>query len=545
MCMHSNDFGWWKRFAVVLTVVLLTMSPALSGESQPLITKGPYIQTPTTDTMVIMWESLTNTPGIVRFGLRGKLDLEVRDVQPRVMKGRIPGSTNQVPSGSAPEAFYIYEAALKGLKPGRTYAYSVEFGGVRTAAHHFKTFTQDADKVRFIAYGDTRSDPQVHAGLASRFRKQAPDFILHSGDLVAKGRDYGLWAKEFFTPMASVISDVPFFSVIGNHEEDGTNYLGYFNLPGKELWYSLDIGPVHVLALDYHFENSESEQFQFASRDLASSRAPWKIVLVHTPMFNIGGHVSSWGRTNYLPLFFHTKVDLVLAGHSHVYERFQPVAPRGEQDWAITHVTTGGGGANLHPSFDHPALIVRETTNHYMVFDVTRNRLRAKAIRANGTPLDSFELKKKDGRMPSKYLAQVYPEEALRLFYDAVPSLSSRAASLPKMNEGARVMLNLAPRKTSSQPMELEITLAPESVPYYELEEGPLRAITPSAVQTNSVLWAKVRASGKQEITSNKSDELVPPLVLMAKVRSGGEKTISYGARCRLSKTAAEAARKL
>jgi predicted phosphodiesterase len=543
--MHWKNFGRFpKPFALIAALVWLSFSPVLAADRRSLITKGPYIQSPTADTMVVMWESLTNTPGIVRFGLRGKLDFQVGNIQPRVMKGRTSGSTNQMTAASAPEAFYIYEAALKDLKPGRSYAYSVEFGGVRSAVHHFKTFTPDADKVRFIAYGDTRSDPQVHAELASRFRKQRPDFILHSGDLVAKGRDYGLWAKEFFTPMASVISEVPFFSVIGNHEEDGTNYLGYFHLPGQELWYSVDIGPVHVLALDFHFENSRNEQFQFASKDLATSRAPWKIVILHTPMFNIGGHVSSWGKTNYLPLFFRTKVDLVLAGHSHMYERFRPVAPRDEHDWAITHVTTGGGGANLHPSFDHPALRVRETTNHFMVFDVTRNKLRAKTIRANGTLLDSFELRKKDGRIPPEYLAQVYPEEALRLFYDAVPSLASRAASLPRMNQSARVMLNLTPGKTSSEPMELEITLAPESAPYYVLEDGPLRAVTPAAGQTNSVLWTKIRASGKKEISSNKSDELVPPLVLMAKVRSGGDDTISYGARCRLSKAAAEAARK-
>jgi acid phosphatase type 7 len=385
----------------------------------------------------------------------------VADIQPRTMKGRNSNATNQVTSKSAPEAFYIYEAALNGLKPGATYTYSVEFGGVRTPTHRFRTITPGAASARFIVYGDTRSDPQVHAGLARSFRAHAPEFILHTGDLVAKGRDYGLWAKEFFTPMASIIDEVPFFSVIGNHEEDGTNYLAYFHLPGKELWYSLDVGPVHVLALDFAFQNSNSEQFRFASDDLAAARSPWKIVVLQTPVFNIGGHVSGWGQTNYLPLFLRTKVDLVLSGHSHLYERFRPVAPKGKPDWAITHVTTGGGGANLHPSFDHPALVVRETTNHYMVFDATRDALRAKAFRANGTLLDSFELEKKDGRMQPEYLAQVYPEEALKLFYDAVPSLASRAASLPNTNEAAQVLLNLVPLGSASEPAQLEITIAP------------------------------------------------------------------------------------
>jgi hypothetical protein len=103
------------------------------------------------------------------------------------------------------------------------------------------------------------------------------------------------------------------------------------------------------------------------------------------------------------------------------------------------------------------------------------------------------------------------------------------------------VLLNLAPREASSEPAELEITLAPESAPYYELEGGPLRATTPPAGQTNSVLWASVRATGTAHITLGKSDELFPPLVLMARVGCGEEQTIAYGARCRLSKTAAAA----
>ncbi len=523
--------------------VMSSVAPGRSAGTGALICKGPYIQMPRADTVTVMWEARSNLTGVVRYGVGDDLGQKVEDVRARVMEARVP-NTSKTTNAQASREFYVFQADLSGLRPDTKYGYSVEMGGVQTPVHHFKTFARGADTARFIVYGDTRSDPPVHTAMAARFHEHAPDFILHTGDLVAKGRDYSLWEKEFFTPMAGVISEVPFFSVIGNHEEDGTNYLAYFHLPGKELWYSFDVGPVHVLALDFHYQDSRSEQYRFATRDLTKSQAPWKIVVLHTPVFNVGGHMSDWGQTTYLPLFHRTKVDLVLSGHSHLYERFRPLAPRADSNWPITHVTTGGGGANLHRSFDHPALVVRETTRHYMVFEATRETLQGEAIRADGSVLDRFEMTKSHGRISPEYRAQVYPEELLRLSYDVAPSLNGRAASVPRTKEPASVLFNTIPLKHSRRPAALEISLAPESVPYYELDNGPSRTATPRAGETNQLVWTSVRATGKTAVTTKADGELMPALIFMATIRSGSEQTLSYGSPCRVSKAAAEALRK-
>lgn len=506
------------------------------------ICKGPYIQVPAANTVVVMWESTTNLLGAVRYGIGDELDQRMENVRARVMKAAVATSAGK--NAAVSREFYVYEAILKDLKPGTRYGYAVELDGVSAPVCHFRTFVPGAQATRFIVYGDTRSDPPVHTALAKRFRAHEPEFILHTGDLVAKGRDYSLWSKEFFTPMASVINEVPFFSVIGNHEEDGTNYLAYFHLPGNELWYSFDVGPVHVLALDFHYQGSKTEQFRFARQDLATTRAPWKLVVLHTPVFNVGGHASDWGQTNYLPLFHREKVDLVLSGHSHLYERFRPLAYRGQTKRAITHVTTGGGGANLHPSFDHPALLVRETTKHYMVFEATPDKLKAEAIRADGSLLDSFELTKSRGRLSPEYLAQAYPEELMTLFYDTAPSLNGRAVSVPSTNAAAKILFNPVSLKRSRRAAALEISVAPESAPYYELENGPLRVATPSPGQTN-YLVCSVRATGSKAITTKSDGELVPPLFFMATVQSAGARTVTYGTQCRVSKTAAEILRRM
>jgi hypothetical protein len=269
-------------------------------------------------------------------------------------------------------------------------------------------------------------------------------------------------------------------------------------------------------------------------------------VLVHYPVFNIGGHASAWGHTNYLPLFHQSKVDLVLAGHSLIYERFRPVAPRAAQtDWAITCITTGGGGAPLHPYYDHLALLVRAATNHYLVLEATRVLLKGNAFRADGKTLDSFELKKTNGQLPADYLTQVYAEESLKLVSDAAPSLGGRVAALPTVTKPAYVMLPLRPCRSTPQPAELEITFTPESARYYELENAPLRATTPPKGVTNQVLWGKVRATGKKKITEGKDRALSPPLVFQARVNPGADETLAYGAKYQLSRTAAAAAKKL
>jgi predicted phosphodiesterase len=378
----------------------------------------------------------------------------------------------------------------------------------------------------------------MHAAVTAQFAQEEPEFILHTGDLVAKGQDYSLWSREFFTPAANFLDHVPFFSVIGNHEQDGTNYLNYFDLPGNKLWYSFDAGPVHVLALDFRFEKAGQAQFKFARKDLLASRAPWKLVFLHIPVYNIGGHGSDWGHSAYLPLFHQAKVDMVLAGHSHLYERFRPLAPdKGAGKWAITHITTGGGGANLYTALMHPALVTQETTNHFMAFEVSPTQLQARAIRVDGSLMDSFTLTKHDGRMSPDYLATTYREESLNLFFEMSPALTPVAEAIPTASSPARVEFRVPPRPRAFSPAKLEISLTPDAARYYELVSGPLQVATPDWGKTN-IVWAEVRATGSVKVTTNSSRELSPALTFQSTVTSAEGETLTYGSKAKLKAVA-------
>ena len=374
------------------------------------LTKGPYLQAPSATAMTVMWETLADEPGVLRFSEGAQPDREVGPIKPKLVQ-------------SGTNAFYVYAARLDQLKASTAYRYEVVVGADRSGPRRFKTFGTAPERVTFIAYGDTRTNPDKHTAVAAQFRRHSPDFILHSGDLVAKGSEYGLWAREFFQPVAGVIDEVPMLPSIGNHEQDGANYLAYFPQPGeKRYYYSCDIGPVHVLTLDYHSTSATDEQFRFVQADLAASRAPWKIVLLHNPMFNLGGHATFWGHENYLPLFRKLQVDVVFAGHSHLYERFRPLAPKDQPGaWAIQHITTGGGGAPLGASVPDPSLVSTAKVHHFVLVTATQDRFDGRTIDIDGQEIDTFSLRKENGRQPASYLAQVYAEESVIAAGKALP----------------------------------------------------------------------------------------------------------------------------
>jgi hypothetical protein len=49
-----------------LALLLAGGCTTLASKTAPPLSKGPYLQAPGTNTMAILWESLTNHPGTVR-----------------------------------------------------------------------------------------------------------------------------------------------------------------------------------------------------------------------------------------------------------------------------------------------------------------------------------------------------------------------------------------------------------------------------------------------------------------------------------------------
>lgn len=105
------------------------------------------------------------------------------------------------------------------------------------------------------------------------------------------------------------------------------------------FWYSVNYGPLHVVALSSEHDYAPgSAQHAWLARDLAAASAPparaarpWIVVFLHRPLYCTHNFVGCADdapnvRAALEPLLLEAKVDLVVAGHVHAYERTHPVA---------------------------------------------------------------------------------------------------------------------------------------------------------------------------------------------------------------------------
>jgi 3',5'-cyclic AMP phosphodiesterase CpdA len=112
-------------------------------------------------------------------------------------------------------------------------------------------------------------------------------------------------------------------------------------------FYRRAVGDVALFLINSN--RSVAAQRRWLDQALASSVAPWKIVVFHHPPYTCGEYSGvAEMRRQLVPLFERHGVDLVLSGHDHNYQRF---GPRN----GVTYVVHGGGGAGLYPVRSCPA----------------------------------------------------------------------------------------------------------------------------------------------------------------------------------------------
>src|ERR1035441_8007931 len=95
--------------------------------------------------------------------------------------GTEPGKTDK----TAP-VLRAQRATFTGLIRGTTYYYQAFAGEAGRGS--FKTPPMGEAQFQFVVYGDTRTRHEVHREvIASVLKYSNPDFVLHTGDLVADG----------------------------------------------------------------------------------------------------------------------------------------------------------------------------------------------------------------------------------------------------------------------------------------------------------------------------------------------------------------------
>lgn len=331
---------------------------ALQGAFSQTVTRGPYLQSLTPTSVKIKWR--TNTAS-----------------NSRVYYGTDPANLNLYEDVAA--SVTNHTVKLSNLQPYTTYYYSVgsatQVLSGPSALHRFKTapLPGTAQPYRFWAIGDFGKNNQQQRDVLNSYLTYTgsthTDLWLWLGD---NAYDTGT-DQEFQTKVFDVYSDVmkymPFYPCPGNHDYGSVCPIPCFSNPsghsgpyfdiidvpvngeaggvpsGYELYYSFDYGNVHFISLNselgsllpsydwngtYSGSNFNSGPIkQWLINDLSANTKPWVIVFFHQPPHTDGSHQSNNPielymkamRDNYCPIFEQYGVDIVLCGHSHVFER--------------------------------------------------------------------------------------------------------------------------------------------------------------------------------------------------------------------------------
>ena len=368
---------------LALLVLTLGLAGAGAGHAADLMKKQPYLIYPGDPVqMQVLWQLTATATSTLEWGADTTCAL---------------GSVANAEYGGD----HQHAWTIEGLTPGTKYWYRVTTDGVAYRGSFHTAPNAWATKLKFLAYGDTRTYPATHNQVAGAMLSSiAADsslqsLILFMGDYVTTGTSESYWTSEFFDPMIlpnvrQLMANTAHQGTMGNHEGTGTLFVKYFPYPfvGGRYW-SFDYGPIHVTVVDQYTSYAPgSAQYQWITDDLARTNKTWKFILLHEPGWSAaGGHPNNTSVQSYLqPLCLQYGVSIVFGGHNHYYARAVVDG--------VQHLTLGGGGAPLEvPDPLQPYIVSATRANHHNTLSIDGDTLRFKAFNtAGGAVLDSFLL---------------------------------------------------------------------------------------------------------------------------------------------------------
>lgn len=323
--------------------------------------RGPYLQINASTSIVIRWDTDSLTDSKVEYGTDLNNLSSVETSNDLVKK---------------------HAVKLTGLDPSTVYYYNVGSSSQVFATAHSKQYFKTAplpgaaEPVRVWAIGDFGKGNQGQKDVRDSYLnylgddKETDVWIWLGDNAYNDGSEEEYTNKVFDTDAyKDMFIHTPFWPCPGNHDyhsvcpipcnDDPDNHAGvYYDIvsvpeqgeaggtpSGLPLYYSFDYANVHFMSLNSELGSNtvnfdwigafdvagwnNSPMKAWIEEDLSQNTQPWVVAYWHQLPFSKGSHDSDdfWElymkamRENVIPLLESYNVDLIVCGHSHVYER--------------------------------------------------------------------------------------------------------------------------------------------------------------------------------------------------------------------------------
>jgi len=252
--------------------------------------------------------------------------------------------------------------------------------------------------IRFAVIGDSGRGDRWQQEVADQmvaWRARFPfTFVLMLGDNIygtTTSHDYEL---KFERPYKALLdAGVVFRAAIGNHDDPAEIHYEPFNMEGRRYYTfrenerrlsGLTGAGVRFFVLDSR--SFDPLQLDWLRQQLAESGTAWKICYFHHPLYTSGRYRAGARSLRLVlePILVNGDVDVVLAGHEHLYERLLP-------QHGISYFISGGAGSlrkgDLRPSTVHAKGFDQDY--HFMLMEVTGKELYFQAISRTGATVDA------------------------------------------------------------------------------------------------------------------------------------------------------------
>jgi hypothetical protein len=383
-----------------------------SGYDMLIIVKGPYLQCPTDNSITIMWETSEPASSTVEVLMAERIHsgYDGNYMKPEHILATVVEQAYST----------IHRITVNDLEPSTVYYYQIcsvnDQQETKAGPHPLRTSARSGESFSFTVTSETggysffdQSEGQINRNIFKQMHRYRPDFTLFIGDIVDDGHNYEDWEKYFFGPGKDFLISTPFYSCLGNHEDNASWYYDFFAYDTPKNYYSFDYGDAHFICLDSTdfidretYPNSSGRmipghaQFDFLVRDLQSTSARWKIVFFHYPPYVSAGYQVEDMR-ELCPVMEQYGVDLVISSHSIVYERSHPIR-NGQLDIdnGIIYMVSGGAGAMpdwfLPKREWHTAQSL--AVPHFLHVVTTSHSIELQAIDEDGKLFDHFRIHK-------------------------------------------------------------------------------------------------------------------------------------------------------